>query len=161
MEIWEVLLALGIVMLFVLFFLGKIRSIELEWPNSPWPLIRITGAEVKSEIKVFYKDMMKSVEDFRNHMRGDRPKYDREIVQSILEAEPFQLPDDFMRESRLHITLRSLRTAGLIRPYGGGEWQKSKSVEKTLFCRKVLKQLGERQSELWSPSSEEAGSRTD
>ena len=88
MEILEVLLALVIVtLLFVLFWWGKIRSIELEWPNSAWPLIRITGAEVESEIKVLYNDMMRSVEDFRNHMRGDRPKYDREIVQTILEAD--------------------------------------------------------------------------
>lgn len=162
MDILETFLALVIAtLIFVLFYKNKIHSIELEWSDKVWPSLKVTGPEVKAEMNDFYRDMMKSVEDFRNHMRGDRPKYDREIVQTILEEDQFQLPEDFTREGRLHNTLRSLRTAGLIRPNGGGEWQKRKTVEKTLFCQKVLEQWGEKQAELWSPSSGETGSGTD
>lgn len=160
MDILEIGLALVVVALvFVLFFTNKISSLELEWPNAPFPTIRLTATEVKSEFQGLYKDMMKSAEDFRNHMR--EPKYERDVVQAILDEEQFQLPEEFERLSDLHDTLRSLRTAGLIRPYGGGEWAKRKTVEKTLFCRKLLEQLGERRTELWSPTGDLTGSETD
>lgn len=94
----------------------------------------------KQTSEIFIKPILNELEDAVSTLLSDqRFEFIKIYNQIYVQGENYKVPDDFVRESSYHGTLRALRNIGFIRPLQGGKWTAGKQVEVKNFGRLAAK----------------------